>query len=273
MRSLLEVSPLRLLPFRKPSPFPGVVAKVVFDCSAAAPLENPMRGAGRRPTPATPNPATPKLSQPHSTFRGPRADKIWSTGPFSPGNLRTGETVTNERRKTIWVNKPAQKKLILAVSLMPTLGLTIATVMVGFLCRRVLEEAIVAEVELPTLLPLFGAVLFFIVTAGAVVLIQALNLSHRVAGPMYRIIESMKRMRSGDIGFRVTLRKGDHLNEIADELNNVIDWLNVNPPPGVSRGADLVNIEPKLIDIVGLNDVQGPPVGAQPSKVEAPSES
>ena len=181
--------------------------------------------------------------------------------------------MTNERRKTIWVNKPAQKKLILAVSLMPTLGLTIATVMVGFLCRRVLEEAIVAEVELPTLLPLFGAVLFFIVTAGAVVLIQALNLSHRVAGPMYRIIESMKRMRGGDIAFRVTLRKGDHLNEIADELNNVIDWLNVNPPPGVSRGADLVNIEPKLPEAIALNDVQGPPIGVQPSKVEAASEA
>lgn len=171
--------------------------------------------------------------------------------------------MNNERRKTIWVNKPAQKRLIVAVSLMPTLGLTIATVMVGFLCRRVLEEAAVAEVELPTLLPLFGAILFFIVTAGAVVVIQALNLSHRVAGPMYRINESIKRICRGDISFRVTLRDGDHLSEISDELNKLIEWLNANPPPGLAPPPDIVSVEGRSAAEVAVEEVQAPPLHQQ----------
>jgi hypothetical protein len=62
---------------------------------------------------------------------------------------------------------------------------------------------------------------------------------------MYRINESIKRIRQGDISFRVTLRKGDHLTDIAEELNKLLDWLNANPPQGVVRGGDTVKVQGK----------------------------
>ena len=72
---------------------------------------------------------------------------------------------------------------------------------------------------------------------------QALRFSHRIAGPIYRITKSLQQVRSGDIGFRVHLRQGDHLTEIAAELNLLLDWLNANPPAGVRTGGDVVQLE------------------------------
>ena len=47
-------------------------------------------------------------------------------------------------------------------------------------------------------------------------------------------------MRTGEWDFRVRLRRGDYLGEIADELNELLEWLESNPPagPGSSRDQD-----------------------------------
>jgi len=104
------------------------------------------------------------------------------------------------------------------------------------------EAATERDVELPTLVPLFLAILGFTLAVAALVVFQALRFSHRIAGPAYRLVKSLERIRSGDISFRVNLRRGDHLSEVAAELNNLLDWLNENPPPGVKTGSDLVRV-------------------------------
>ncbi len=149
----------------------------------------------------------------------------------------------NERRSRILiVNEPLQKRIILAVSLIPTLGLALCTLIVAVFCRRLLGEATEHDVDLPSLVPLFFALLGFTLASAAVVVFQALRLSHRIAGPAYRLIKSIERIRSGDISFRVNLRRGDHLTEVAAEMNNLLDWLNDNPPRGVKTGTDVVRI-------------------------------
>jgi hypothetical protein len=146
------------------------------------------------------------------------------------------------RRRTLIVNEQLQKRIIVAVSLIPTVGLAVSTLIVAVFCRRLLGEAMTQDVELPSLVPLFLAVLGFTLASGAVVVFQALRFSHRIAGPAYRLIKSMQRIRTGDVGFRVTLRRGDHLTEVATELNNLLDWLNENPPAGVKTGSDLIRV-------------------------------
>lgn len=129
------------------------------------------------------------------------------------------------RRKKLVINKPVQRRIIFAVSFVPILGLVGATLAVALLAGRVLDEARMAEVNLPTLAPLFVSLFFFILTAGALVVVQALRYSHRIAGPMYRLCQSIKRMRERDLDFEVTLRDGDELTEIATELNHLISTL------------------------------------------------
>jgi hypothetical protein len=150
---------------------------------------------------------------------------------------------SNERRRRLLVvNEPLQKRIILAVSLVPTLGLAVSSVVVAAFCRRLLAEATENEVELTMLVPLFFAILGFTLVSGAVVVFQALRFSHRIAGPAYRLVKSLERIRGGDISFRVSLRRGDHLTDVAAELNNLIDWLNDNPPAGMKTGSDLVRL-------------------------------
>jgi methyl-accepting chemotaxis protein len=155
----------------------------------------------------------------------------------------------NERRRRILiVNEPLQKRIILTVSLIPTIGLSVCTLIVAVFCRRLLGEATEHDVALPSLVPLFFAILGFTVASAAVVVFQALRFSHRIAGPAYRLVKSMERIRTGDISFRVNLRRGDHLTEVATEMNNLLDWLNENPPAGVKTGTDLVRVGRKEPD-------------------------
>ncbi len=137
------------------------------------------------------------------------------------------------RRKQLVVNKPLQSKLILGMALLPAVGLAFVAVLTAVWCTRVMDEAMATDSELPNLMPLFYVVIVFEILAGATLLTNSLKVSHRVAGPAYRICKSLERIRAGDVAFAVKLREGDHLTEVRDELNRLLDWLNENPPPGV----------------------------------------
>lgn len=50
-------------------------------------------------------------------------------------------------------------------------------------------------------------------------------LSHRVAGPAYRLVLSMRRILGGDYNFKVKLRKKDYLQDVAAQMNDLIDDL------------------------------------------------
>ena len=69
-----------------------------------------------------------------------------------------------------------------------------------------------------------------------------LRLAGRVAGPEYRLRRALQRIRTGDLGFRVNLRRGDLLAGLAQECNELLDWLNANPPRGAHTGTDIVEV-------------------------------
>ena len=138
---------------------------------------------------------------------------------------------TQERRRQVVVNTPMQSRLILSMALMPAIALAAIAVFTALYCSRAMEEAYANDSELPNLSPLFYLVIAFELVAALFLMVNSLRFSHRVAGPAYRICKSLERIRSGDLAFTVHLRKGDHLVEIRDELNRLLDWLNQNPPP------------------------------------------
>lgn len=139
---------------------------------------------------------------------------------------------THERRKQLVVNRPMQSRLVLNMALLPAIALAGIAAFTGVYCARLVEEAAVTDSELPALMPLFYLVIAFELLAAIFLLINSLKISHKVAGPAYRICKSLERIRSGDLAFNLQLRKGDHLTEIKDEVNRLLDWLNENPPAG-----------------------------------------
>lgn len=135
-----------------------------------------------------------------------------------------------------------QRRTVRSVALLPSAILLAGFALVAVFCSSLLEEAAESRLHLPSLVPLFVAVICVLGAAALVVWFQALRMAQRLAGPAFRLVKSMQRVRGGDISFRVHLRRGDHLTDVAAELNNVLDWLNLNPPRGVRTGGDLVQV-------------------------------
>jgi methyl-accepting chemotaxis protein len=52
--------------------------------------------------------------------------------------------------------------------------------------------------------------------------------SHKVAGPIYRLEQSMELLLNGDMDFIITLRKNDEFKYLADKMNALIDYMRRN---------------------------------------------
>lgn len=128
-------------------------------------------------------------------------------------------------------------------ALLPELLLIACTGVLAWYCRDLLLQARERDLDLPGLFPLFLALLGLVVVAWILVLGQAARSARRLVGPIHRISVAMQRTRSGDIGHRVHLRRGDSLKEVAAEFNRLLDWLNENPPNGVQTGHDVVEVD------------------------------
>lgn len=50
-------------------------------------------------------------------------------------------------------------------------------------------------------------------------------LSHRIAGPIYRLRKNLEEIAGGNYSLRISLRKTDELKDVADAINKVVDVL------------------------------------------------
>jgi signal transduction histidine kinase len=79
---------------------------------------------------------------------------------------------------------------------------------------------------------LFQIVLVPLVAANLLVLCIvvpfSLLYSHRIAGPIYRLEQSMEMLINGDMDFMITLRKHDEFKYLADRMNALIDFMRRN---------------------------------------------
>ncbi len=135
------------------------------------------------------------------------------------------------------INPAMQGRIVFRMAAVPAAVLAGIAVFTGVYCADVLQEARALDEELPDLMPLIWLVMAFELVAACLLVMHALRLSHTIAGPAYRIAKSLQRIRTGDFAFRVQLRKGDHLTELRDEMNLLLDWLQQNPQHAPATGA------------------------------------
>lgn len=142
-------------------------------------------------------------------------------------------TNTNRRHKLL-VNAPVQNRIIRSISWPPALVLSVTTVVLCVFCTNLADEALMARVELPSLVPILVTVIGFLVVAVGYVMLNALKISNRIAGPMYRLRNTLEDVKAGDFTARATLRDSDFLKVFADDLNDFLDWLEEHPPQDVA---------------------------------------
>ena len=151
--------------------------------------------------------------------------------------------VGRNRRGALLTNSVALKPM----SWVAQLGLLFVVLtnvgLIAALSDRLIDEAARGELSNSTRAYLVLAIVGFCLACGLVVFSHAYRLVTRLLGPSYRLIDAMKPVRTGDIGFRVHLRKGDMLMNVANEFNQLLDWLNSNPPCDVTMGSDVVDVE------------------------------
>ncbi len=57
---------------------------------------------------------------------------------------------------------------------------------------------------------------------GAAVVVMTLLMSHRIAGPLWRIERCARAIGAGDLSFLIRLRKNDEMRRLADRMNDMI---------------------------------------------------
>lgn len=124
-----------------------------------------------------------------------------------------------QRRRTRIVDGAAQTRVVLGITVLPLAVLIVAALVMWFLSARLFDEAQEVAGVLPSLGWLVMAQWVFVVSTGAVVVMQAFDYSYRVIGPAYRISKALRALRAGEAVPQVKLRKGDELTMIADALN------------------------------------------------------
>ena len=125
------------------------------------------------------------------------------------------------RRRTRIVDAAAQRRIVRSITTVPLAVLVVASAALWFLTDSLFDEAQAAEVELPSLALLSMTMFVFVITAGIGIVLRAMDYSHRVVGPAYRITMSLRKVRAGDLE-PIRLRNGDELTTVVDELNLLI---------------------------------------------------
>jgi methyl-accepting chemotaxis protein len=127
------------------------------------------------------------------------------------------------RRRQWIVDIVFQGQYIAQLLLVALLVGVVAGCVVLYLILNVAEEGPKTERVVIDLLPRFAleSLVVLIIVLPAV----SVFLSHRIAGPIYRVRDSIRRVVRGDLSFRVNLRRLDHFKNLARDFNGLMDYL------------------------------------------------
>jgi len=74
-------------------------------------------------------------------------------------------------------------------------------------------------------------------------LVEVANIVRRFRRPEQQVRLAMQRIRAGDVGFRIARRRGEPLGRLVHECNDLLEWLNRNPPDGARVDRDVFELD------------------------------
>lgn len=88
-----------------------------------------------------------------------------------------------------------------------------------------------------------------------VIAVIGLFVSHRMAGPIYRLEKVAEQIGDGDLSFKVRLRKGDEFQELADAIDTMVRKLRERVSIIKEVASDLIKKQEALQDVAAKRDV------------------
>ena len=132
------------------------------------------------------------------------------------------------RRRTLFVNHTAQWHYLKIVGLAMFVPTCLATACLYYIIwQTVANELAIPELIAHALFPAFHRVNQIIIFGMPIVcgfiLFSALHLSHRLAGPLYRIEKELDAIaEKHDFTKKITIRPKDQLHSLVNKINRVI---------------------------------------------------
>ena len=136
------------------------------------------------------------------------------------------------RRKNYFIKREFQTKFILKFCALVALTALISAIVVYlFLSRSVTtvfeNSKIVIKPSTEFVMPgLILSSLVSILLVSLATIVTVLFISHRIAGPLYKLENSLERMAEGDLSFDISLRKNDETKTLSEAFNRTRRRLN-----------------------------------------------
>lgn len=149
------------------------------------------------------------------------------------------------QRKILYIKKDFQLKFIIKFCLIIICGAVLSTAMLYYVSQDSITSTYhnsrlaiktTNQVILPAIL---YTNLFNIIIVGVAAVFVTLYISHKIAGPLYRLETDLKSTSGGDLTRRFRLRQEDQLAELAKALNTFVASIDVKVSE-VQRQADCV---------------------------------
>jgi len=138
----------------------------------------------------------------------------------------------HHKRKNYLIKKDFQAKFILKFCLILLAGVILSTGLLFFLSQDTLTSSFQhSRLDIKsTGLAILPAVIYTnLITLGLVTLaaiIVILFISHKIAGPLYRLEDELIKIGDGDLAGKISLREKDQVAEMAENINKMSGSLN-----------------------------------------------
>lgn len=139
---------------------------------------------------------------------------------------------TDFKRRNYYIDKEVQNKFIINFCLLVLVGSLVVLGIIYWLARNSTTVAIIdgrvgvhstAEYLLPLLIQTF---LVELVVVSVATIVMTVLVSHKIAGPLFRLKVMLAGLGEGDVSTPMRLREGDQLQNVADAYNQAINKLN-----------------------------------------------
>ncbi len=135
------------------------------------------------------------------------------------------------KRRNYFIRKDFQGKFVLRFFLTILIGAVIFTVIFSLFSAHTItvtyDDATLKIDKTPRALftEIVRAYGVYIFLLGLGISLVSLFLSHRIAGPIYRLEKTMEEIARGNLSLKITLRRKDELKELATAMNGMIGIL------------------------------------------------
>jgi len=137
------------------------------------------------------------------------------------------------QRRLLLINKPFQLRFaFFVVSWMIALSVTYPLIifelfeMMGRLLTKLAVDPTIGQQILSKKTEVTALLVLLQLAVMSVMFLVSIFLSHRIAGPIYKLSKSMELARDGKLEGPIYFRKNDHFQEVADLFNALLDRWN-----------------------------------------------